>query len=344
MRLGLFMMPLHPPTRDYHAMLEEDFEAVLHADALGFDDVWIGEHFSSTTEPITAPMMFMASLIRLTKQIKFCTGVINMPPHHPALVAAEAAMFDHMSRGRFVLGIGPARSPAMRRCSTMRTPKTARRRPSSGSTILKIWSQDPPYHLNGKYWDIVVEKNVVERLGFGYLAKPYQKPHPPIALSIMSPFRSREGGARRGWMAISANFIPAYSVASHWKRYLEGCAEAKRTPTTEWRVCRNILVADTDEEAKAYLARPDCAVRYYFYYLSSLMKRAGFAQIMKGLTEFPDEHLTVDWAIDNIVIAGSPATVAEKLLAVRQEVGPFGAIVLTELTGTTRHFGSARWS
>ena len=29
MRLGLFMMPLHPPTQDYHQMLEEDFEAVL---------------------------------------------------------------------------------------------------------------------------------------------------------------------------------------------------------------------------------------------------------------------------------------------------------------------------
>ena len=37
MRLGLFMMPLHPPTRDYHEMLEEDLEAVLHADRLGFD-------------------------------------------------------------------------------------------------------------------------------------------------------------------------------------------------------------------------------------------------------------------------------------------------------------------
>ena len=53
MRLGLFMMPLHPPTRDYHQMLEEDLEAVIHADRLGFDDVWIGEHFSSMTEPIT---------------------------------------------------------------------------------------------------------------------------------------------------------------------------------------------------------------------------------------------------------------------------------------------------
>ena len=70
-------------------------------------------------------------------------------------------------------------------------------------------------------------------------------------------------------------------------------------------------------------------MRYYFYYLSKLMKKAGFSQIMKGLEQFDDEQLTVDWAIDNIVIAGSPATVAEKLLAVREQVGPFGTLVLT---------------
>jgi alkanesulfonate monooxygenase SsuD/methylene tetrahydromethanopterin reductase-like flavin-dependent oxidoreductase (luciferase family) len=52
---------------------------------------------------------------------------------------------------------------------------------------------------------------------------------------------------------------------------------------------------------------------------------------MKGVEKFDDEQLTVDWAIDNIVIAGSPSTVAEKLLAVRDEVGPFGTIVLTGL-------------
>ena len=92
-----------------------------------------------------------------------------------------------------------------------------------------------------------------------------------------------------------------------------------------------MLVTETDAEAKAYLAKPDCAVRYYFYYLSSLMKKAGFSQIMKGLEQFDDEQLTVDWAIDNIVVAGSPATVAEKLLAVREQVGPFGTMVLTGL-------------
>jgi alkanesulfonate monooxygenase SsuD/methylene tetrahydromethanopterin reductase-like flavin-dependent oxidoreductase (luciferase family) len=91
------------------------------------------------------------------------------------------------------------------------------------------------------------------------------------------------------------------------------------------------VVTESDAEAEAYLATPDCAPRYYFYYLSSLMKKAGFAQIMKGLEQFSDDELTVDWAIDNIVIAGSPATVTEKLLAVREQVGPFGTLVLTGL-------------
>jgi alkanesulfonate monooxygenase SsuD/methylene tetrahydromethanopterin reductase-like flavin-dependent oxidoreductase (luciferase family) len=90
-------------------------------------------------------------------------------------------------------------------------------------------------------------------------------------------------------------------------------------------------VTETDAEAKAYLVRPGCAVRYYFHYLSALMKKAGFAQIMKGLEQFSDDELTVDWALDNIVIAGSPATVTEKLLAVREQIGPFGALVLTGL-------------
>jgi alkanesulfonate monooxygenase SsuD/methylene tetrahydromethanopterin reductase-like flavin-dependent oxidoreductase (luciferase family) len=145
------------------------------------------------------------------------------------------------------------------------------------------------------------------------------------------PFFVKEAG-RRGWLAISANFIPAASVATHWQRFSEGCAEAGVEPDGDrWHVGRTIVVTETDAEAEAYLARPDCAVRYYFHYLSSLMKRAGFSQVMKGVEKFDDEKLTVDWAIDNIVIAGSPATVAEKLLAVRDQIGPFGTIVLTGL-------------
>ena len=60
MRLGLFMMPLHPPTRTLGAFLAETAQKALRAERLGFDEVWLGEHFSASSEPIPSPLMFMA--------------------------------------------------------------------------------------------------------------------------------------------------------------------------------------------------------------------------------------------------------------------------------------------
>jgi alkanesulfonate monooxygenase SsuD/methylene tetrahydromethanopterin reductase-like flavin-dependent oxidoreductase (luciferase family) len=105
--LGLFTMPFHHPARDYTAILEEDQEAIVLADRLGFREAFVGEHFSSWSERITSPLIFLAALASRTKQITFGTGVINLPQLHPATVAAHCAMFDHLVRGRFIMGIGP---------------------------------------------------------------------------------------------------------------------------------------------------------------------------------------------------------------------------------------------
>ena len=77
MKLGLFMMPLHDPGRPYGDVLRDDREAILLADELGYDEAWVGEHYSCTTEPIPDPLQFMATLIHQTRQITFATGVIN---------------------------------------------------------------------------------------------------------------------------------------------------------------------------------------------------------------------------------------------------------------------------
>src|ERR1043166_3750279 len=106
MRLGMFMMPVHPPGRSLSATLAEDTAKSLLADQLGYDELWMGEHFSATTEPFPSPLMFLANLITQTKSIQLGTAVINLPNHHPAIVAAEAAQFDHMSGGRFLFGVG----------------------------------------------------------------------------------------------------------------------------------------------------------------------------------------------------------------------------------------------
>jgi len=107
MRLGMFMMPVHPPERSFWSTLDEDTEKSLLADQLGFDELWLGEHFSASTEPIPSPLMFFANLIHRTRHITFGTAVINLPNYHPAIVAAVAVQFDKMRRDRYMLGIGP---------------------------------------------------------------------------------------------------------------------------------------------------------------------------------------------------------------------------------------------
>src|SRR5882672_5794516 len=74
MRLGYFTMPVHPMGRDWSQTLREDREAVILADKLGFHDAFMGEHLTDACETITNSMLFHATLIHDTKQIKLATG------------------------------------------------------------------------------------------------------------------------------------------------------------------------------------------------------------------------------------------------------------------------------
>lgn len=331
MELGLFMMPIHPPGRDYQTVLREDQEAVVLADRLGYSEVWIGEHFSSKSEQITSPLMFLASLIDRTDQIKFGTGVVNLPQHHPAVVAAHAAMFDHLSGGRLLFGIGTGGLPSDFELF-QRGPKE---RPAmmreAIEIILTLWTTDPPYDIKGDYWDISLSDVVIPDLGVGQMAKPLQQPHPPIAVSILSPNSgsAREAGAR-GWLAISANFVPAHIVKTHWQAYAEGAEAAGIAPDpANWHVARSILVCESDAEAEDYLADPDNAFRYYFKYLLTLLRLGRGAALFKSDPALSDDEVTPEHAIDGMVIAGSAKTVTEKLAAFQEDIGPFGTLIAT---------------
>ena len=83
MRLGMFMMSLHDPARDNHEVLLEDVEIAAYCDELGFDEFWIGEHYTASSEPVPAPMIFIANLLARTKHMKLGTGVVNLPQCHP---------------------------------------------------------------------------------------------------------------------------------------------------------------------------------------------------------------------------------------------------------------------
>src|SRR3954465_9834833 len=107
MRLGFFTMPLHPRTRNPTQTLQEDREAVILADRLGYYDAFVGEHLTDPEENVTSSFIFLASLLAETKTIKLGTGTSNLSHAHPVLIAAHAAMFDHLAKGRFIFGVSP---------------------------------------------------------------------------------------------------------------------------------------------------------------------------------------------------------------------------------------------
>src|SRR5262245_13546104 len=107
MRLGYFTMPVHTMHRSWTETLKEDREAIIVADKLGFHDAFMGEHLTDKCESGTQRMLCRAALIPGRRQNKLATSTANLSHMHPALIAAQAAMFDHLSEGRFIFGISP---------------------------------------------------------------------------------------------------------------------------------------------------------------------------------------------------------------------------------------------
>src|SRR4051812_4857421 len=302
MRLGLFMMPLHPPTRTLSDYLKETTEKSLLAERLGFDEVWVGEHFSATSEPIPSPLMFMASLIPQTTRLTFATGVINLPNRHPAVVAAEAAQFDHMSNGRFIFGVGTGSLPSDYELFDVADPdKRHRMMLESLDVIDRIWSQGPPYEFAGEFWSFGIKKANSEKLGIGFMPKPLRPGGPPICVAVSSPNSPTAAiAARRGWGPVSSGLAPASAVASHWDAYCKGCREAGRAPDgANWRVVKYALVAGTDAEARARVFSPQSSYRYAFGYLLEVLTRAGRISGLKARPDMRDDEVTVDSVIES---------------------------------------------
>jgi alkanesulfonate monooxygenase SsuD/methylene tetrahydromethanopterin reductase-like flavin-dependent oxidoreductase (luciferase family) len=332
MRLGLFMMPLHPPERPMHELLAEDAQKSLLADRLGFDELWVGEHFSASSEPIPSPLMFMAALAAQTK-LTFATGVINLPNHHPAKVAAEVAQFDHMTGGRLILGIGPGGLPSDFELFGNTDPmQRGKRMLEAMDTILAIWGQDPPYDIAGPTWSARIVNAVIPEFGVGTMPKPWQRPHPPIAITARNADSfGVKMAVERGWGVVSANFVAERIVEGHGRTLRAARGAAGPKAGNAWRLARNFCIATTDAEARDRMFDAASANRYYFHYLSSLARRAGQLGTLKPREDTPDEAVTLEAIIEDCVIAGSPATVLDKLVALRERIGAFDHLLMAGL-------------
>ncbi len=329
MKLGMFMMPLHPPQRRPAETYAEDREAVLLADRLGYCEALVGEHVTDLAENVTSCLMFLASLAHDTKNIVLGSGTINMPNTHPAHVAAQVAMIDHLLKGRFIMGISPG--GLMSDAEAFGNYKKDRNAIflESINMVLDIWKGEAPYNLTGQFFNVSTENTKILEIGQGAILKPYQKPHPPIVVTAVAPHsKGVTEAAKRGWMPVSANFLLPEWVASHWPRYVEGRTSINKKPDpADWRVAKSIFVADDEKTAKRYGHGAEGPYHFYFKQLiRKLVGLGGRGNLFKLDQNEPDSSINAETMTPRLVIAGTVNSVVEQIIAFREKVGAFGTL------------------
>ncbi|HSJ29461.1 MAG TPA: LLM class flavin-dependent oxidoreductase, partial [Acidimicrobiia bacterium] len=75
-------------------------EQIAVAEELGFDSVWTAEAYGSDA---LTPLAWWGSK---TSRIRLGTGIVQMSARTPAATAMAAMTVDHLSDGRFILGLG----------------------------------------------------------------------------------------------------------------------------------------------------------------------------------------------------------------------------------------------
>jgi alkanesulfonate monooxygenase SsuD/methylene tetrahydromethanopterin reductase-like flavin-dependent oxidoreductase (luciferase family) len=332
MRLGYFTMPVHPIHRDWRDTLREDREAVILADRLGFHDAFIGEHLTDACERVTNSMMFLASVVSETKTIRLGTGTSNLSQMHPTLIAAQAAMLDHLSDGRFILGISPGSLTTDAEALGLLDQDRNKMFVEAIDVILEIWSREAPYAIDlpDNRYKVSTARTAALELGVGYLSKPLQQPRPEIVGTVLSPFSPGViAMGRRDFHPLSANFLLSKWLKTHWQNYTEGKSQVGATPEVkDWRVARTIFVADDAQTAAAY-GRRDQNSPYLHYYGQIFRKliRSKRLFVMKVEREQPDDQVTLDFIMDELVIHGTVNSVVDQILALREQTGDFGELV-----------------
>jgi alkanesulfonate monooxygenase SsuD/methylene tetrahydromethanopterin reductase-like flavin-dependent oxidoreductase (luciferase family) len=332
MRLGYFTMPMHPQGRNPTETLQEDRQSIILADQLGFHDAFVGEHLTEKTENIVSSMLFLATLISDTRNIKLATGTSNLSQWHPVMIASHAAMFDHLAQGRFIFGI----SAGALRCDAEALGTLAENRQKMFEdcieVVLKIWEGEYPYDIDipGNRYKVTTATQSNLEIGRGFLYKPYQKPRPEIVGTVVAPFsKGVIAMGEKDFHPLSANFLLAKWLPSHWQNYSEGKRKAGQTADpNDWRIARTIFVADDDKLARRYaIEDSNSPYRFYWKMMYTKMLLGGRHVVFKTHREQPDAELTEDYILDNLVIHGTVDKVVDQILALREEAGEFGEIV-----------------
>lgn len=310
MRFGAFLAPFHDPRENPTLALERDLDLIVEMDRLGFDEVWVGEHHSTGWEYVTSPEIFLAVAAERTRRIRLGTGAISLTYHHPLMVADRIVLLDHLTRGRINLGVGPGGHLSDAAMLGIPAADIRDRMEQALDAVLHLLTSTEPLTASGPGWEL---NDAVLQL------RPYQRPHPPLAIpSLESPFGMALAG-RLGAAPLSL-YSGASDLGTQWSITEQAAAAVGRVASRDdWRVVVPIHLADTREQAMEEVRTG--AGRWLFDYVRALTGRP---------TPVPGPP---DKAVDQMVeagtwVVGTPDDLLRFIDDLAQGTGGFGTFLV----------------
>ena len=239
MEVSLFYQLPAWPEQQPAQRYEDTLRQVALGDTLGFPTAWFAElHFEPNYGVMPSPFLFAAAAAQRTQRIGIGTAVTLLPLHDPIRVAEEAAMLDHLSRGRLQLGIG--RGGFRQHYDGYGIPLADRQsRFDEALAVLKqAWGPEP-MTFQGEHFRYQ-NANVVP--------KPLQQPHPPLWMAANSDESVQTAITHDLRMMMAIMTVAPQQMIDRSQRYR---AARPTAPDTDIGMLLPIYVAETNDLARA---------------------------------------------------------------------------------------------
>ncbi|MEX1008714.1 MAG: LLM class flavin-dependent oxidoreductase [Acidimicrobiia bacterium] len=310
LRHGVFLAPFHSLDENPTLALERDLQLCQLLDELGFHEAWIGEHHSAGLETIDSPEVFIAAAAERTKHIKFGTGVVSLPYHHPLNVANRIIQLDHMTRGRVMFGAGPGLLASDALMMGIEPEDTRDRMEQGIDVILRLFRGE--FVTEETDWYVMRDAHTHLR--------PYTQPHPEVCVaSAVTPSGGRMAGKYDlGMLCVAAGERAGFdALANNWQVACEIAAEhGREMDRSRLRAVVNIHVAETRDQAIENI-RYGC--EEFIRYFNNNQPRF----------TVPDGADYVEWVIENdIACVGTPDDAIARIERLYDKQGEFGCILL----------------
>lgn len=316
-RFGVFLAPYHPDDEHPTLQIRRDIELAQDLERLAFDELWIGEHHSGAYEMIGSPELFIAAAAERTHRIRFGTGVVSLPYHHPFMVADRITQLDHQTGGRVIFGVGPGQLPSDAYMLGIEVSRQREMMNESLEVLLPLLRGEEVTHKTD--WFELNEARI--QLG------PYTRPRVEMAVAAaISPSGPRAAGRfGTGMLSMAASNPEGFSaLPSHWAVCEQLAAEhGQAVDRANWRLVAPMHLAETREQARADM-------EFGLLKLVRYLERLGgsplpYSHSVEAAIEQWEQH---GLTIFGTAVIGTPDDAVAQIERLVEQSGGFGTFML----------------